>query len=405
MKKLLCIFFLMLIISCSKIFDVKAPYVKETEPVHESEDVDVRTAITIIFSETMNSLTVEKGVSLTYGTETAAGDITWDGAETLVFTPKNDLYTGMDYIFNVSQEAEDEKGNNLLNDFVFYFTTGGDSGRPVIMGTYPQDRSTGNPQINSMYVNFNTEIDIASFKDSFLFSPHENYIVSASADKKRFYVQFSKMLSYNVKYYVTIRSGLKGLNGKTMLDTYHAYFYIGDDYAPVELLSVATSSNIALSNDMTSQGIEKDETVIFEFNKTMEKISVENGISITPHLDGTFSWQGGSICTFSPLYNMQIETTYTVFISKSCSDSYNNTMDDDFTAYFMVNGPASQYVMLTNVATNGGSISQNHMLSFTNWLFYGFEFTFAGEMETIYLIDNIDIIKETGTGGSGITIE
>ena len=119
--------------------DTIAPTVTAKTPT--GADVSVSTAISVTFSEAMNTTSTEDAFSIT--PDVVAGSISWDGC-VMTFTPDGDLAYETTYNVTIGTGAEDLDGNNLAEDFVWNFTTGsapvdnGGSGRNGGNGgTYP----------------------------------------------------------------------------------------------------------------------------------------------------------------------------------------------------------------------------------------------------------------------------
>ncbi len=69
-----------------------------------------------------------------------------------------------------------------------------------------------------------------------------------------------------------------------------------------------------------------DESIRITFDKDMNKTSVESAFSITPVVQGTFTWSGLTMI-YSPAQGLQYGNTYTVTIMSSASDAYGNILD------------------------------------------------------------------------------
>jgi len=82
-------------------------------------DVFVGTPITVTFSEAMNKSSAEGAFSVS---PSVTGSFSWDG-DKMIFTPDSELDYLTTYTVNISTEAEDLAGNNLVEDYSWQFTT------------------------------------------------------------------------------------------------------------------------------------------------------------------------------------------------------------------------------------------------------------------------------------------
>jgi len=85
--------------------------------------VPVSTAISVTFSEAMNTTSTEDAFSIT---PDVAGSVGWDGC-VMTFTPDDDLAYNTTYNVTIGTGAEDLAGNPLAKDFVWNFTTESDA--------------------------------------------------------------------------------------------------------------------------------------------------------------------------------------------------------------------------------------------------------------------------------------
>ena len=104
--------------------DTTAPEVSSTIPDSDATDVDISSAITAVFSEAMNPLTVtDVTFTLKQGDTDVTGAVTYAGV-TATFTPDVDLTANTNYTATITTGVEDLAGNALADPYVWSFTTG-----------------------------------------------------------------------------------------------------------------------------------------------------------------------------------------------------------------------------------------------------------------------------------------
>ncbi|GFE61361.1 Ig-like domain-containing protein [Geobacter sp. AOG2] len=102
--------------------DTTPPTVLSTSPVSGATSVAVTSAITIVFSESMDPSTITTGTITVAG---VSGTVSYDsGTNTATFTPSSSLNYGTDYTATVSTGVKDLAGNALQASRVWTFTTG-----------------------------------------------------------------------------------------------------------------------------------------------------------------------------------------------------------------------------------------------------------------------------------------
>jgi PGF-CTERM protein len=134
--------------------DIIAPTVTSVSPADQATNVAIGTTISATFSEAMDHASVEAAFSV----DGVTGTFTWAG-NTVTFTPAAALAYETMYTCTISTDATDAAGNNLVEDYVWEFTTGskpavrrGGGGAPrdtdgdgysdieeIIQGTDPND--------------------------------------------------------------------------------------------------------------------------------------------------------------------------------------------------------------------------------------------------------------------------
>lgn len=102
-------------------FDKTAPTIISTVPTNNAMDTSINTTILIIFSESMNRISVESAFSIT---PTISYSIQWsDGDKIVIITPNFDLEYDETYKINIDVQASDLANLKLANSYTFEFTT------------------------------------------------------------------------------------------------------------------------------------------------------------------------------------------------------------------------------------------------------------------------------------------
>ena len=109
------------------VIDNMAPEINSTNPLNNAADTPRNQTISIIFSESMDSATIDATTfTLFKGTSAVTGTVAY-ADNTATFTPESNLESNMIYTAMVSTGAMDLHGNGLVADTSWSFTTSGTS--------------------------------------------------------------------------------------------------------------------------------------------------------------------------------------------------------------------------------------------------------------------------------------
>ncbi len=152
--------------------DLVAPTIKGTYPVNGVGSVLVASDVKVMFSEPMNTESVNDNFALTWIGGTPAvtnkvdGSITWDAEKaTLTFTPSQSLGEGTHYTITVSTGATDLSGNHMATANNFTFSTV-DVAVPVVKYLGPTNSQTGVTIETPVVADFSEAIDPLSVTSS-----------------------------------------------------------------------------------------------------------------------------------------------------------------------------------------------------------------------------------------------
>ena len=144
--------------------DNTAPTVSSTSPDNNAVDVSIVAAISVTFSEEMDSSTVnDTNFTMADGGGPVAGTVSYSGT-TATFTPTNPLDLSTTYTATVSTGVTDKAGNALAQDYTWPFTTAttftGFTPDMVIWKAF----ASINEQQNGDYDNWVIQFDVSTFE-------------------------------------------------------------------------------------------------------------------------------------------------------------------------------------------------------------------------------------------------
>jgi hypothetical protein len=198
--------------------DTKAPSVTSGGPT--GSDVPITTAITITFNESMNRTTVLNSFSYTDGTTTwttADGTVSWS-ANTMTFTPDEDLNHDTEYTISMATSAMDPADNALSGAYTWAFTT-----QPELDTTAPSVSSVSHTEddakvTNTMTITFSEPMNHSKVEDAISVPGME--IQRFSWTGNRLTITFTEDLMAGEDYTVTIGTEAEDEAGNALDEPY-----------------------------------------------------------------------------------------------------------------------------------------------------------------------------------------
>ncbi|MBF0100681.1 MAG: Ig-like domain-containing protein, partial [Desulfobacterales bacterium] len=306
--------------------DTTAPSVTYTAPSAAAKDVAVNTRITATFNEEMDPLTITTTTfTLEKGENLISGTVTYSGV-TAVFTPLKGLEYDTTYTATIKTGAKDLAGNTLAN-YVWNFTTGlvPDTTAPRVTHTAPPNSAKKDVAINTrITATFNEEMDpLTITTTTFILENGEN-LISGTVIYSGVTAVFTPLqnIEYETTYTATIKNGAKDLAGNS-LEKYQWRFTTGaapDTTAPsvTHTAPFAAAKEVAVNTRITAT-----------FNEEMDPLtintttfSLQNGTNL---VSGTVIYSGVT-AVFTPLQDLEYDTTYIATIKTGAKDLAGNTL-------------------------------------------------------------------------------
>ena len=198
--------------------DTKTPSVSSGGPT--GSDVPITTAITITFNESMNKTSVLNSFSFTDGTTTwtaADGTVSWS-ANTMTFTPDNDLSYDTEYTVTMATGARDPADNVLTAAHTWTFIT--QSEPDITAPSVSSVSHTGEDAkvTNTMTITFSEPMNHSKVEDSISVPGME--IQSFSWIGNRLTITFTTDLEAGEDYTVTIGTEAEDEAGNALDEPY-----------------------------------------------------------------------------------------------------------------------------------------------------------------------------------------
>jgi len=198
--------------------DTTRPYVILSLPSDGATDVSVTTTITIVFSEPMNTASVEADIVVATGTITG---FTWTDNNTKVEVTLQALNYSESYDVTIGSTATDLAGNPLYPWAISLETEAEpavDTTPPEVVFTYPADGDSDIPTVDGtimIVVVFSEPMDKASVETATDISAGTIYDFYWNADSSAVTIEL-RDAAYDTDYTLTIGSGAEDLAGNSL---------------------------------------------------------------------------------------------------------------------------------------------------------------------------------------------
>jgi hypothetical protein len=203
--------------------DSAAPTIIFTIPSNHATIVPVTSAISVIFSEAMNTSSVQNAFAMVDPSANAVnGSVGWNG-NTMTFTPTANLDKGKVYTCTVGTGATDSAGIHMADPYSWNFTT--ILAPPTVGTVFPAENATDVPVSSTIIVEFSEAMNTSTITGSI--SPEVSGTRSWDTTNKILTVTLDTDLTSGTTYTVTIVSG-ENTEG-TSLTTYSWSFTTASD--------------------------------------------------------------------------------------------------------------------------------------------------------------------------------
>ena len=200
-------------------FSTLPPQIVAVRPAAGATGVLLGEAVTVTFSQPMDTVSTEAAFSLLFGGDAVAGALSWDEANTeLTFTPTNGLELDSTYVINLAPTALGEGGFAALAEgWSSSFTT---VPLPGVASTNPANGATDvSPWWGGVSISFRSPMNPDTLKDRITISPTpDSWFPNVYEDGTGMYLEFA--LSPNSTYIVTLLAGMEDIYGNATLTDY-----------------------------------------------------------------------------------------------------------------------------------------------------------------------------------------
>jgi hypothetical protein len=198
-------------------WDSKLPTITGVSPTEENKSI--ASAISISFSEEMNTTSVESAFTIT---PAVTGTFSWSG-NTMTFTPTSDLAYETEYDITIATGAKDLMGNTLELAYNWQFTTEIelDLTAPTVSSVSLSGEDV--KVTNKIVITFSEAMNHTSVEDAISISPSVE-ILDYSWNGDKLTISFATDLEPGTDYTVTVGTEAEDEAGNTLAEPYTEQF-------------------------------------------------------------------------------------------------------------------------------------------------------------------------------------
>lgn len=201
--------------------DMTPPDVSSTDP----SDGDTGVALDVVITAVLSEKIVEASVSTssftleTNGTP-ISGFVSYNSStKTATFDPDSNLSESTEYTATITTGVQDLASNQITEDYIWNFTTQGDTIAPTVTSTIPADSATGVAVDTNINATFSESMDPSTINDT-NFTVGVTGTVTYDTNTKTATFTPDADLNNEITYTATITAGVEDLAGNPLGSDY-----------------------------------------------------------------------------------------------------------------------------------------------------------------------------------------
>lgn len=314
--------------------DQTAPTVISTAPDDGATFVPLNAPVSATFSERMDPATIT-GVTFTLqdGSESVDAAVSYAGL-TAFFAPDMLLHADTEYTATIGHTATDLAGNELAADYVWTFTTGHfvDLTPPEVTATNPIRGAVDVGLQANVYATFNEPMNGNTINDLTFTLADGATALAGAVNGVGAAATFNPAddLIAGRTYTATITTGASDLAGNGLVQNYQWTFTARAEVDETPPFVVLTNP------DDLVVGVPITSVVLGAFSETMDLATIDDttflvfGPGAVPVTGSVVYNTMTPVATFTPMDDLESDTTYTARITTGVQDLAGNAMLQDY---------------------------------------------------------------------------
>ncbi len=212
-----------------------APSVIATMPSTNQSDVPITDVVSILFSDFIDSSTINSQTIVVKDVywNTISGVITYDNdLKEAIFKPNKLFSPTTNYTVTVSTGVKNIKGNSIISDYSWSFSTGKSTVPIGVVSVTPPPNSNSVPLNSLISATFDSPLDLASLNDSIVVTDTQGNQISGTISNNitlnSLFFKPTTNLFPNTVYNAVIKQSVKDTSGNTLGNEFQWSFMTGD---------------------------------------------------------------------------------------------------------------------------------------------------------------------------------
>jgi len=331
------------------------PAIMATSPADGTTGISSSSPIGVLFSLAMDAQKTQDAFRLSSTSTQVEGSFTWEWNR-LIFHPRSPLSTGR-YTLTLGSTAESATGVDLGTDHVVHFYVGNDIDAPRFLSSTPVAGALDVNPASTIRLSFSETIAYGSLADGLQVSPAFSYVISLENDGKDVILTPSNPLPTGT-IRISLNQRLTDMGGNALQNESIIAFTVGSDFIAPGILSVQSGSQNLTENILVS-GVLKSNPIEIRFSEAMDRISVEDSITLSPAASLHFNWVSDEEVHISALPALSSETRYDLRIASTARDLEGNSLERTAQFPFLTDHPDSvrpRLIEVRQLASTAASI-------------------------------------------------
>lgn len=333
--------------------DNTAPEVTAVNPTNGQQDVPVNTNITVTFSETVNTETVNQATFIVkQGDNSIQGEVTVSD-NTATFNPASNLPFENNITVTITSGVQDLAGNALAGNFSWTFTTNEepDNTAPEVTDVNPDNEQQDVPVSTNITATFSEPVNPETVNQSTLTVTQGNTSIQGEVSVSKNTATFNPTsnLPFDNTFEVTITTGVQDLAGNTLGENFSWSFTTEQESEP----PVVDSNN----PDDGATNVPVNTNITATFSESMNEASVDAAFTVSQNgsnVAGDVTFDGNT-ATFNPDNNLNFVTSITATISTNAQDLAGNNLESNFSWSFTTEQESIPPEVDSNTPEDGAS--------------------------------------------------
>jgi uncharacterized protein (TIGR03437 family) len=334
--------------------DLTPPSVSSTAPANGATNVPIGNALSVVFSEPLNPLTVSTATfTVMQGITPVLGAVTYAGV-TATFTPLSALAFDTLYTATLTTGVMDLAGNALAANFAWTFTTGAalDSTPPTVSSTVPASGATNIPIGNALSATFSQAMNPLEISTSTFTLQNGPTPVPGTVAYDGVTATFTPLaaLPPNTLLTATITTGATDLASTALVSNYVWSFTTGalfDTTRPTvnSTVPIVGAINVGVGNPLSAV-----------FSEAMNPLTISTATfnlrQGAKPIAGTVTYNGVT-ATFTPLNVLAPNTFFTATITTGVTDLAGNAPVFNYSWSFTTGAANPTPAVISTFPANG----------------------------------------------------